>query len=62
MKKQPQQPEPLKPCPICGSEPILENDETDGCARVKCPSCWARTYYEDTARQAIAEWNRRAEA
>lgn len=64
----------LKPCPFCGSRPVLQSD-----IRYPRPECEPRTAYEVvcknwdciigyvddhyklTAREAIEAWNRRAD-
>ena len=53
---------PLKPCPFCGGKarllfkPIMDS-ELWVC---ECDDCFAKTYHEDTQREAVEAWNRRA--
>ena len=47
--------EELKPCPFCGAEARINND--DCC--VECTGCTAMTYCQDTVQPAVEQWNRR---
>ena len=60
----------LKPCPFCGGNDI-DIDETDFgraddpyCYIVSCKGCHANVYVDSdsTMEDAVAAWNRRAEA
>lgn len=51
----------LKQCPFCGSEPILEMDESwYWNYHIFCPECNITTEYFETANEAKQAWNRRA--
>ena len=60
--------EELKPCPFCGSDPIIEEDRASEkerfimiCGNVNCPVHIYTGWYE-TEDKAIKAWNTRAEA
>ena len=52
----------LKPCPFCGSYPILRNEASEW--KVECSSyacgCMPSTWWCDTKEEVIEAWNRRA--
>jgi len=54
----------LKPCPFCGGTPILElfNDGFFDYARIRCCRVIFDWCGDETGEQAIAAWNRRADA
>jgi Lar family restriction alleviation protein len=57
-------PPELKPCPFCGGEPFMDDDD-DGCGRnvdyaVKCSKCPVRLDWCDTREEAQNAWNTRA--
>ena len=62
--------EELKPCPFCGGEGELITRGTHKWSRVAvntqchilCGGCWATGPIGKTAADAIAAWNRRADA
>ena len=67
--------EPVKPCPFCGGEPMLEKssrwpknsrESVEGytvvCVESKCVIFGANNQYYRTPERAIKRWNERAEA
>jgi len=56
--------EKLLPCPFCGGTPILElfNDGFFDYARIRCCRVMFDWCGDETGEQAIAAWNRRADA
>ena len=54
----------LKHCPFCGGEaaPYKRNEVGIGiCYSVFCTKCCYETQYSRTEKEAISDWNRRAE-
>lgn len=56
--------EELRPCPFCGSTPILggsENVNGHPFYYVHCPNCMVHAHGADNKFSAIWNWNRRPE-
>lgn len=56
--------EVLKPCPFCGNTHLSVYEQYDWKYKwlyfeVHCNNCGARSYSDDTAKQAVENWNRR---
>lgn len=51
----------LKPCPFCGEKPYTYTDGWRVWWGVKCPDCSCIIGEYRTEKEAIEEWNRRAE-
>ena len=52
---------PLKPCPFCGGRAEVKERNVFGGIhyRAECLDCFAKTYHENTEKDAVEEWNRR---
>lgn len=55
--------ETLKPCPFCGGEVKLTEEQTIGCFRIQCTKCPVDLgrYWYFSANDVINAWNRRAD-
>lgn len=51
----------LKPCPFCGTGPMLANDLAAYAHWFECPRCHARGPFTVPGEDAVTAWNRRAE-
>ncbi len=54
----------LKPCPFCGGKAYLRDDESHSTAAfIGCSTeeCFGEIHWEQTAAEAIAAWNTRAD-
>ena len=52
----------LKPCPFCGGEAIVYEDEENDCYMIGCKSCCAvepMTEWCESKEDAIVQWNTR---
>ena len=53
---------PLKPCPFCGAAAEIKERRVFGEVfyTTECLDCFAKTFHENTVKEAADEWNRRA--
>lgn len=50
---------PLKPCPFCGGEAKIIQDERLCFYKVRCVKCHVETLPDDGRNMVVEEWNRR---